>query len=111
VGKSHSSGDPTARDRRFARLDEALRMSGNDVRSAVHALCVDHWGSDLASPWLGRLIESRRAMLGAASSKDLADEGDWARWASALDGLLAMAGGKKEQTRNKLLTRAHSTAK
>lgn len=112
VGKSHASGDPTARDRRFARLDEALGVQASGpARRAVHELCVDHWGSDQVAPWLKRLIESQRVAKGAAPAGPVADAGDWGRWRLALEGLFAMGNGKKEQTRNKLLTPAHFAAK
>lgn len=84
----------TGQERRYMRLDAALGRSTSPERKGVYALCVDYWGSDQIPPWLERCINSRRAMRGGKVAGLLASDADWNTLNAAIDGLLAMTGGR-----------------
>lgn len=90
------SVDPSARDRRFARMDAALGRLSSPTRRAVHALCVDYWGTDEIAPYLQRLINERRVMRNQPVAGLLPTEADKDRWQLTCDGLLLMVAGTGE---------------
>ncbi len=89
--------DPSARDRRFARLDEALGAMASPVRRAVYALCIDYWGSDEVAPYLQRLINERRVLRKQPVAGLLPTEADRDRWELTCAGLLLMVAGANER--------------
>jgi len=83
---------------RFLKLDAWLKHAGRACYDSVQSLCLDfYWFPDDDPAWLGRLIEARLA--GAAGQGDA--PGDAAKMQAALEGLLALAEGRKARKRGK----------
>jgi hypothetical protein len=108
--RGHTGGQPEDADARgewFDRLDDILRDSGHDARSAVHHVAVDsHWFPDEDKAWVARIINSRvvqrRCALRAMSKPipddltangELACDSDWAMLNLLCAGALALANG------------------
>ena len=92
-GRGLGGGADKAGDR-FLAMDVLLKDAGRAAYDAVQSLVVDpHWLPDEDPAWLGRLIASRLSGDGGA---DAAPRGDDApRMARALEGLLALAAGRR----------------
>jgi hypothetical protein len=81
---------------RFKALDLRLRDAGRACCDAVHSLCLDpYWFPDDNPAWLDRLITARLVAAGAAAAGRPGTAGDAAILRAALDGLLALAEGRR----------------
>ena len=88
----------------FRRLDARLKNAGRVSYEAMQSLCLDYyWFPDDQPAWLGRLIEGRLAAAQGAGAKQ-APPADAATMHAALEGLLALAEGGKDEPRRVVLT-------
>lgn len=93
-GRNHGIGLDVAGDR-FRAMDRALKDAGRLAYDALQSLVIDtHWLPDDDPLWLGRLIQAR--MEGAPPRPDSGPSaGDAALLAHAIEGLLALASGRR----------------
>ena len=80
---------------RFRQLEARLKHAGRASCEAAQSLCLDYyWFPDDNPAWLGRLVELRLAAAPGAAGQG-ARAADEATMRAALEGLLALAEGRK----------------
>lgn len=91
---------------RFAALDSLAMSAGRAGYDAMHKLCVDEWWfPDTQASWIDRLINTARVNAKQPVCGMLEIEGDRAKLRLAIEALIAMVAGNKQDER-KLALRA-----